>query len=356
MADGIGAASCLAWVSRIGSTAIPAAVIPGTARPRASGEGLGVELFGYSGPDIRGANHMTTPGLMSGPPQKILLATDLSPRCDRALDRTIELTGRWMASLVVLHVLERFDPGGMDAAQLPSWRRPADPVSMASRHLLAEIGPVADKATVLIDEGDPVEAILRTAEAEQCELIVIGTARNELLGRFSLGRTVDRLLRRSRVPLLIVKNRARRPYRHIVVATDFSDSSRYATEAAARFFPDQTLTIFHAYEAPMSGIMTDSASYRREYRKVAAQDCESFLEKVDKPSTWQTPRVLIEDGQPSFLLRDYVREKEVDLVVLGTQGRSAILEVFIGSVAKAIMDEVSCDALVIRTPGAAIQV
>ncbi len=106
----------------------------------------------------------------------------------------------------------------------------------------------------------------------------------------------------------------------------------------------------------MSGIMTDSASYRREYRKVAAQDCESFLEKVDKPSTWQTPRVLIEDGQPSLLLRDYIREKEVDLVVLGTQGRSAILEVFIGSVAKAIMDEVSCDALVIRTPGAAIQV
>ena len=49
MADGIGAASCLAWVSRIGSTAIPAAVIPGTARPRASGRVLELKCLGIVG-------------------------------------------------------------------------------------------------------------------------------------------------------------------------------------------------------------------------------------------------------------------------------------------------------------------
>ena len=101
--------------------------------------------------------------------------------------------------------------------------------------------------------------------------------------------------------------------------------------------------------------MTDPTSYRREYRKVAARECKAFLAKVDRPATWQTPHVLIEDGLPTFLLRDYVREKGVDLVVLGTHGRSAILEVFIGSVAKAIMDEAPCDALVIREPHATVE-
>ena len=50
-----------------------------------------------------------------------------------------------------------------------------------------------------------------------------------------------------------------------------------------------------------------------------------------------------------------LRKKDVDLVVLGTHGRSAILEVFIGSVAKAIMDDLLCDALVVCEPRAAVE-
>jgi nucleotide-binding universal stress UspA family protein len=298
---------------------------------------------------------MTLPSWMNGPPKRILLATDLSPRCDRALDRVAALAAQWQSALVVLHVLEKFEPGTLEAAQLPSWGRPRDPVSLARKQLLADLTAVAASATVLIGEGDPAETILRTAETQQCDLIVIGIARNELLGRLSLGRTVDRLLRRARVPLLVVKDRPRRPYSHIVVPTDFSDSSRHALEAAARFFPGQKLTVFHAYDAPRSGLVGNPAAYRRDYRTIAARECETFLEKVDKPPTWQPPHVLIEDGPPTFLLRDYVREIEVDLVVLGTHGRSAILEIFIGSIAKAIMDEAPCDALLIREPRAAVE-
>jgi len=39
-------------------------------------------------------------------PHKILLATDLSARCDRALDRAGILADRWDAELVALHVIE----------------------------------------------------------------------------------------------------------------------------------------------------------------------------------------------------------------------------------------------------------
>jgi len=299
---------------------------------------------------------MITRSWMNGPPKNILLATDLSPRCDRALDRAAALAAQWQATLVALHVLEHFEETGtFEATELPSWRRPPDPVSLAYKQLFADVSAAAGRQRVLLEEGDPVEAILRTAELAQCDLIVLGTARDELLGRFRLGGTVDKLLRRARIPLLVVKDRPRGPYRHIVVATDFSESSRHALEAAARLFPAQRLTVFHAHDSPLSRRMIASPADRRAYWKVAAHGCDAFLEKVDRPATWQTPQVLIEDGRPSYLLRDYVREKGADLVVLGTHGRSAILEVFIGSVAKAIMNEVPCDALVIREPRAAVE-
>jgi len=300
---------------------------------------------------------MTMRSWMKGPPERILLATDLSARCDRALDRAASLAAEWRAKLVVLHVLEDPEAGTFDVAgPLPSWRRPPDPLSVVRRQLLMDIGAVAKTATVVIREGDPAEAILRTAEAEGCDLIVTGIARDELLGRFMLGRTVDRLLRRARVPLLVVKARVRGSYRHIVVATDFSESSRHALEAAARFFPGHRLTLFHAYEAPLAGLTEDAASYRRAYREIAAQDCEAFLQGVDKPGKdWQHPHVLIEYGAPDQLLRDYIRDKGADLVVLGTHGRSALFEVLLGSVAKQILDELPCDALVVREPRAAVE-
>lgn len=298
---------------------------------------------------------MNEPSWLSGPPRKILLATDLSARSDRALERAVWLAQQWQAQLFIMHVVERSYPNDADLTDpLPSWRRGPDPLSVARTNVVADLQDVAGKATILIEEGDPAESIVRAAEQQDCQLIVIGVARNELLGQFSLGRTVDRLIRGSRIPLLIVKKRARQPYRHIVVATDFSESSRHALDAAASLFPEQGLTVFHAYDAPLSGRMVEPTAHRREFRKIVEQDCEAFLEdyRSSKGRGRQT-QVLIEHGAPSHLLQDYVSDRAADLVVAGTHGRSALFEAVIGSVAKRILDEVPCDILLIREPRAA---
>ncbi len=295
---------------------------------------------------------MNEPRWMGGPPKTVLLATDLSPRCDRALDRAVSLAELWQANLVILHVLEDTRSWASDTI-VPSWRRPPDPFGLAQRRLIDDIGAVADTATIVIDEGNPADAIQRTAEERGCDLIITGVARDEPLGRFVLGTTVDRLLRSSHLPVLVVKNRARRRYRNVLVATDFSESSRHALEAAARYFPLQKLTIFHAYDPPMSAFATDPASNRREYRKVAEQEYEAFLKSTPSEDLIRKhAHPLIEFGTPSQLLRECVRDMNIDLAVLGTHGRSTLFEVLIGSVAKQIMAELPCDALVIREPAA----
>ncbi|HWL74703.1 MAG TPA: universal stress protein, partial [Burkholderiaceae bacterium] len=105
---------------------------------------------------------------MSGPARKILLATDLSARCDRALCRAAMLAWQWQSSLTVLHVVEDRDLSIPDAAGLPSWRRPSDPLDVARKHLLADVDALPARPTVRIAEGNPIEAILRSADAEKC--------------------------------------------------------------------------------------------------------------------------------------------------------------------------------------------
>ena len=51
-------------------------------------------------------NHMTAIPETRDIPHRLLLATDLSARCDRALDRAAQLAEEWQAELVALNVLD----------------------------------------------------------------------------------------------------------------------------------------------------------------------------------------------------------------------------------------------------------
>ena len=301
---------------------------------------------------------MMEPGPTKGPPRKILLATDLSARCDRALDRAAALAAAWQAELIAVHALEQTDAfytANLER-RLPTWRRAPDAARVAEDQLRRDMMQAAPNVTAIVEKGEPTEVIVRVAKARGCDLIVTGIARDETLARFGLGTTVDRLLRRSRVPLLIVKQRARSPYANILVATDFSECSRCALQVAMAFFPDRKLTIFHAYDAPLAGMTGDPARYQDEYRKVAAGDCAAFLAGAGIPEQQrQSFGLLVEHGHPSVLIQQYARDRGVDLVVLGTHGRSALLKLFMGSTAKEILSSLSCDVLVVREPRAAAE-
>lgn len=287
------------------------------------------------------------------PPKRILLATDLSARSDRALDRAASLAKLWGAELIVVHAMPppADDLGGDQT--LRSWRRSDDARKLAAWRVEADIGDVLPPPgpRVVVGQGDPTDLILQTAQAHDCDLIVTGVARDELFGRLVLGSTVDRLLRRSPVPLLVVRKRGRQPYSHIVVATDFSAPSRYALQSAMCAFPHHPLGIFHAYDAPLSGLVDDKSAHQQQFRDIAADEAAAFLAGLDF-SGWmgEQPEVLLHYGAPEQVLSVYAQEQNVDLVVMATHGRTALADVLIGSVASKLVDAVPCDVLVIRGP------
>ncbi|MGO4833787.1 universal stress protein, partial [Rhizobiaceae sp. 2RAB30] len=52
-------------------------------------------------------------------------------------------------------------------------------------------------------------------------------------------------------------------------------------------------------------------------------------------------------GEPGPRLDALAPRRDVDLVVLGTHGRRALFEAFIGSTARQLLGQVPCDALVV---------
>lgn len=298
---------------------------------------------------------MTEPEPTRSPPKKILLATDLSARCDRALDRAAALAVAWHAELVVVHALEQDDDfyAAMLEERLPSWRPQSDPAAVVVEQLRRDLRQAVPNVVTVAEKGKPDELVLRVAKERGCELIVTGIARDETLGRFGLGTTVDKLLRRSRLPLLVVKQRARGAYEDIVVATDFSPSACEAVRVAAAFFPERKLDLFHAYAAPGMGGAPAPEVLRAQQQEIFAEETARFLAESGI-ALERTRRfgLIVEEGEPGQLIRQYVRDRGVDLVVLGTQGRGVLADLFLGSTAREILSTLSCDALVVREPRA----
>lgn len=288
-------------------------------------------------------------------PRSILLATDLGARSDRALDRAVQLAKDWQSPLVVATVIEA-GAGRIDLMALrdpPDWYRGEDPEQVAERQLLEAMSAQGVDARFRVERGPPGDRLLEVAEAEGCDLVVAGVARHESLGRAVLGSTVDRLARRSPVPVLVVRGRVQGPYRRMLVASDWSASAEHAMRTAMAMFPQSAITVLHGYEVPMAGLMdTTREQMLAAVRDQALADGREFIARCQPPGGVGSVSLVVERGDPSLLMRMYASQYPVDLAVVATHGRSALLDVMLGSVAQRLLEDLPLDTLVVRKPSA----
>ena len=282
------------------------------------------------------------------PPKKILLATDLSGRGDRALDRATQLAAQWDAELTIVHALEG---EGLDLPEyqgLPSWRQPPDPVAVVERQIREDVRGPCPRLRILVEEGPAAQVVLAAAAREQADLIVLGLGRQRPFGGGGLGRTIDELFRRAPVSVLVVKRRPNGPYGHLLVGTDFTPEARRGLEVAGAFFPEASIAVMHAYEMPYRRVMLDT-QLGRDFGKLETSTLHDFVAEAQLA---QEQRVrlfpLIEHGPPEVMLSTYVMERNADLTVIGAYERSKLFHVVVVGKGPRIVESIPSDVLVVR--------
>jgi nucleotide-binding universal stress UspA family protein len=285
------------------------------------------------------------------PPKKILFATDLSARSDRAQDRAVMLMKEYNAELTVLHVIEPVKEFHVirRGRFSPSYKFNTRHIESAKKYLRDDLKNLSDRVKIRIETGHPADVILAVAEEENCDLLVSGVARNEMLGRFTLGKTVDRLLKKSGIPILIVTGKVRAEYNNIVITTDFSETSARALKAALNLFPEQNLALLNSFAAPGSYAVEDAGGYIQHMREIVFHECTEFISRTILNDELRARiSIMIEWGDLSRLLNDLVINSSIDLVVLGSEVRGVLLDLFTTSATERIVSALPCDALIFR--------
>jgi nucleotide-binding universal stress UspA family protein len=145
--------------------------------------------------------------------------------------------------------------------------------------------------------------------------------------------------------------------RKILFPTDFSDFSKCAQEYACAFVEQfqAELHVLHVLQDVMLMMPEPGTAFAlpQNYLLDLKQGAEKALDNL-LPAAWtQGKRVFraTRMGNPFVEIAKYAKEKDIDLIVIGTHGRSALMHALMGSVAEKVVRKSPCPVLTVRPAG-----
>ncbi len=139
---------------------------------------------------------------------------------------------------------------------------------------------------------------------------------------------------------------ARAKFQNILLATDFSGSANTAVAYAAglaRSFGAK-LYAMHVQEPINYALPVQEWQSLELTREL---EIDFLFEAVRRESPEITPHIVLGEGTVWRAVEDAVTKYEIDLVVVGTRGRTGIGKALLGSVAEEIMRHASCPVLTV---------
>lgn len=285
----------------------------------------------------------------------IVVAVDFSDHARHAADRAAMLAAEQRAQLDLVHVIS-----GSSLDRLHNWiGAPADAEARlrddAERSLQDMIEDIAGKrdiaARALVKTGHVLNQILSVSES--ADLLVLGAHGRNPLRDLILGTTAERLLEKSRRPVLVAKCPPRALYEQVIVPVDFSAYSAPALRMARLIAPAARMTIVHAFRVPFEGRLRIAGAaeesilaYSEEEREEAVKRIKDLIRSSGDDAFRMSS--VVERGDISRVILAQAQKSSADLIVIGKHGRSMVEEWLLGGVTRHVLAGSTCDVLVVH--------
>lgn len=278
----------------------------------------------------------------------ILVPTDGDADPGTAVDHAAALADRFDATLFVLYVVDL----GFSRREVDddAWTTAYDDAERTGEAVLDDVAARHPTVPVVraVRQGHPAAVVLDAVAADDCDLVVMGPQRTARVLRLFVGSTTERVVRASPVPVLTVRSDGEgtaTAYDDVLVATDGSPGSRGAVEAAVE--------LAAAFDATLHAVSVVERQYDRSppLRAFAEREGYRALRRVIDAAA--TAGVTVEDhlleGDPHEAVVEYATDHGVDLVVVGTHGKTGLDRLVMGSVSAHVVRSAPMPVLTVRS-------
>ena len=297
----------------------------------------------------------------------ILVPIDFSKHSRLAIDTAKDLARRLEASVHLVHVQEFYYPGRFMAPvpmSIITYRDDTATRRIRRLRLLAKRSGLDPENNHFLTGAPTFNEVCNLAREISADLIVMPTRGYTGLAHLFGGSTAERIVQHAPCPVLVARPRVKTPSRPsvegsalgsidiILVPVDFSQTSFQALEYAIEFAERMVarLIVFHAVDLGTALTADGYAMYDLTAVEEAAQKgAEEQMQKFVRLAKFQGVQfeTLVRVAEPISEICNLAEQRDVDLIITATHGRTGFKHLLIGSVAERVVRHAPRSVLVV---------
>jgi nucleotide-binding universal stress UspA family protein len=225
--------------------------------------------------------------------------------------------------------------------------------------------------------GSASTALLDATEAEKADLVAVGfRGTSGMLEEFVLGSVSRAIVHSAKIPVLVVKSEGKTEepanqspgplarHMHVMVTYDAPEFCQRTADLLKKFsWPPETVGSVMTVVQPMFLAQLPDWVKRQRDPDVAAmasaweeehqqnlQQARAELEKYRAvlPTCFAEKELVVAEGRPAEAILAQIRERAIDLAVLGSRAKGSLTRLLLGSTSEQVLREAPCSVLIIR--------
>ena len=310
--------------------------------------------------------------------KNMLFVADTEGDNTDAFERTVQLVKNNQAQLTVVSTIEgapaKFHPKIQNISPVEIENTITDKFLLLMKNLVAPIQKSIE-VEVKVLKGRPFLRVIQEVLGSKIDLVIKTAEEGGIANRFFGGTDLE-ILRKCPCPVLLLNSSKKGPFKKILAAIDFDPQEDSETEKA---FNNQILQmstslalsegcelhIIHVWKA------YGESSLRSGFAKQPDNEVDAYVSEIrarhqngleklisefggvpgQEAVEYLKPKLHLIKGVAKTVIPDLAKENQIDLVIMGTVGRTGIPGFIMGNTAEAILNQIDCSVFTMKPSG-----
>lgn len=278
--------------------------------------------------------------------ENVLVPIDINTNSQKQIDSAIKIASAYKSKITLLYVVP-------DTELKESIKQI---LLKSATELLLKVKATFENQGITVDEpiiefGNIVKSIVKCAKSHDANLVIIGENEENKRKKYKLSAKSEQVIRALDVPVFFISENNVSTLTNILCPVDFSPPSLRALRNSIAFAKafNANLTVLYVFE-PVTYVSpyidVDLSQENKSRLDRANNEMKAFIKDVDFKDINYAIKVV--SGNANETILNTIKDIQIDLLIMGTNGRTGLSAFIMGNVTQSVIREIPCSFLTVK--------